>query len=238
MKPSKKRVLPVDIKLQEGVRFEDGTMFVVLRTLEELELFWREHRDQFEFSCGGLGTEQPCFLREYEWVFGTTKAAVVGTVLRWGTSGIGCEFYDESKDDPRSHKYWFQDRDQDRASQIKAGSWTDDDEKTYQADCARRSPETYRGWWQLHNLPDRYDAHGWFNPAIEHEELFDPHMPIEDAARKLKEQTFDDWMRSDAEEIEYHDRKSLDAVITYWHQVKAAGEDYYGQENERTLSNS
>lgn len=37
MKPKKKPLLPVDIKLPERVLLEDGVMFATLRTLDELE---------------------------------------------------------------------------------------------------------------------------------------------------------------------------------------------------------
>jgi hypothetical protein len=40
MKPKKKPLLPVDIKLPERVLLEDGVMFATLRTLDELEQFW------------------------------------------------------------------------------------------------------------------------------------------------------------------------------------------------------
>ena len=86
-------------------------MFVTLRTLDELEQFWEEHKGQFELACEGKGvTSGQTFLREYEWVFGTSKSAVVRTVMRWGRSGIGCDFYDWAKHDPRMHECFFHDR--------------------------------------------------------------------------------------------------------------------------------
>ena len=100
MKTKKKPPLPVDIKLPERVMFDDETMFVTLRTLDELERFWQENKGQFEFACEGKGWENPIFLREYEWVFGTSKSAVVRQVMRRSESGVSCEFYDWAKNDP------------------------------------------------------------------------------------------------------------------------------------------
>ena len=129
MKPKKKPLLPVDIKLPERVLLEGGVMFATLRTLDELEQFWEEHKVQFELACEGKGvTSGQTFLREYEWVFGTSKSAVVRTVMRWGRSGIGCDFYDWAKHDPRMHECFFHDRDAYRDSRIERGKWSDKDE--------------------------------------------------------------------------------------------------------------
>ncbi|PZR33916.1 MAG: hypothetical protein DI524_16890, partial [Ectopseudomonas oleovorans] len=187
MKPKKKPLLPVDIKLPERVLLEEGVMFVTLRTLDELERFWEEHKGQFELACEGKGvTSGQTFLREYEWVFGTSKSAVVRTVMRWGRSGIGCDFYDWAKHDPRMHECFFHDRDAYRDSRIERGKWSDKDEAEYLADYARRTPETYRGWWRFCDLPNGYNPDDWFNPGIDHEELFDPNMALAEVAEKLK----------------------------------------------------
>lgn len=232
MKPKKKPLLPIDIKLPERVLLDDGTMFVTLRTLDELEKFWQEHKGQFEFACVGGGFDDPVYLRRYEWVFGTSKSAVVRTVLRWVECGVGCEFYDWSKNDPSEHASWFRDRDEYRESQIEEGLWSDEDERDYQADCIRRSPETYRGWWQFKNLPGGCNPLDWFNPFTDVEELFDPNMPIAEVERMLQEQTFDDWKESYVVEIDYHDRASLEEAIAYERGNQAAGQGYYGDENE------
>lgn len=233
MRAKKKPLLPVDIKLPERVLLDDGAMFVTLRTLYELEQFWREHKGQFGFACEGNGWANPCFLREYEWVFGMSKSAVVRTVMRWDVSGVGCEFYDWSKHEPNDHAAWFRDRDGYRAFQLEEGLWTDDDEKVYQADCILRSPETYRGRWQLKNLPNGCDPLDWFDDFTV--ELFDPNMPVAEVARTLQEQTFDVWKESaDSVEIEYHDKASIEKMIAYWRHEKAIGQDYYGRENECT----
>lgn len=77
-KLAKKPTLPIQIPLPERVLLENGTMFVTLRTLDELEQFWREHQGQFEFACEGGGCwDNNKYLDHYEWVFGSSKAAVV-----------------------------------------------------------------------------------------------------------------------------------------------------------------
>ena len=232
MKTKKKPLLPVDIKLPERVMFDDGTMFVTLRTLDELEKFWQENKGQFEFACEGKGWESPIFLREYEWIFGTSKSAVVRQVMRWSESGVSCEFYDWAKNDPSMHRCWFNDREAYRDSQIEKGLWSDEDEAAYKADCIRRSPNTYRGWWQLKDIHGGCDPLDWFNPCIHHEELFDPSIPIVQVEETLQEQTFDDWKQSDVYEIEYHDRESIANAIAYSRGEQFDTEAGYGEENE------
>ncbi|WP_148639780.1 hypothetical protein [Paenacidovorax caeni] len=140
---------------------------------------------------------------------------MVRKVMRWGESGVGCEFYDWAKNDPSMYRFWFDDREAYRESQIEKGLWSDQDEADYITDCIRRSPETYRGWWQLKDIPGGCDPLDWFNPCIHHEELFDPNMPISEVEKALQEQTFDDWKQSDVYEIEYHDRESIEDAIAY-----------------------
>lgn len=224
---------PVEIKLPERVLLDDGTMFVTLPTLDELEKFWREHNEHFGFACEGKYWKNPVYLREFEWVFGTSKSAVVRTVMRWSASGVGCEFHDWSKDDPEMHARWFHERDEYRDSQIEDGLWSAEDEMAYQADCVRRSPQTYRGWWQLKNLPGGCDPLDWFGLG-NNEELFDPKMPIAEVERMLQEQTFNDWKDSDVEEVQYHDRTSVEEKISYSRDKQAAGQEHYGDANVAT----
>lgn len=208
-KREKKPRLPVDIKLPERVLLDDGVMFIVLRTLKEFEQFWIEHKGQFKFACQGHAmSDGQTFMREYDWVFGNSKSALVKTVMRWGQSGIGCEFYDWAKYDPEMYEGWFHSRATDRALQIEHGQWSDKDEIEYMS----RSRESYRGWWRFCNLPNCWLESEWFNPCIDHEELVDPAMPLSDVADKLFEQSFDDWRRSSVEELEAHDQQSIEKM--------------------------
>lgn len=224
--------LPVDINLPERVMLDGGTLFVVLPTLDELEVFWNEHKEQFQFACEGKHCERPIYLRPYEWVFGSSKAAVVRTVMRFGQSGVGCEFHDWAQSDPGMHTAFFRERDEYRESQMDRGFWSDEDEASYRMDSIRRTPKTYRGWWQFKDLPGGFNPLDWFNPTIHHEELFDPSMPIAAVESKLLEQTFDDWKASDVYEIEYHDQVSIEETIAYWRGEQADQQGYYGDENE------
>ncbi|WP_460151868.1 hypothetical protein [Pseudomonas sp. S2_B07] len=228
---TKSSQLPVYIELPECTLLEGGTFFVRLRTLDQLDEFWRKHRDKFAFACEGKTSNNPNFLREYEWVFGLTKAGVVSTVLRWGQSGIGCEFYDWATHDPQMHEIFFLDRDAERNSEIEKGTWSEKDEMDFRSDCVRRSAETYRGWWRFCNLPNEY-SYEWLNGGEGHEELIDPHMAYPDVATTLQEQAFDDWRRSDFWELESHDCESVEELIQYWKNERAKGEGYYGDENE------
>jgi hypothetical protein len=233
-KTHKENILPIDMALPERILFDDGVMFVHLRTLDELERFWRENRHRFEYACEGHDrSERQEFLRSYEWIFGKSKAAVVRAVLRWDVMGVGVEFFDFSKHDPEMYAEWFRDRDACRRSEIEQGNWTSDDERNYQADCIRRSPESYKGWWQLKNLPGEWTNSEWFDGWSDREELFDPNMPVATVERILQEQTFDSWQESDSEEIKYHDSDSIDSEIAMWRQLQSLGDDYYGQENEK-----
>lgn len=224
--------LPVFIELPERALLAGGAFFIRLRTLDELDEFWSENRDKFAFACVGRLYDQPSFLHEYEWVFGSTKASVVRTVLRWGQSGIECEFYDWANHDPQMHEMFFLDRDANRDSMIQKGIWSEKDETSFRVDSVRRSAETYRGWWRLCNLPSGYSSSEWLDGGQAHEELIDPHMPYEVVTTTLHEQTFDDWRRSEFGEIESHNVESIDELIQYWKDERAKGEGYYGEENQ------
>jgi len=224
--------LPVHIELTQRTLLGEGTCFVRLRTLDELDEFWSKHREKFPFACEGKNTDEPIFLREYEWVFGPSKAAVIRTVLRWGRSGIDCEFYDWAKLNPQLHEMFFLDRDAYRDAMIERGIWLEKNEADFRSDCVRRTIETYRGWWRFCNLPSGYSPNDWLNGDRGHEELIDPHMAYQRVAITLQEQTFDDWRQSDFWEIESHNVESIDELIQYWKSERATGAGYYGEENE------
>jgi hypothetical protein len=219
---------PVNIPLQERVLLDGGVMFVVLPTLDELAMFWEEHKQVFSYACQGIEWENPQFLRGCEWVFGNSKASVIRSVLRWGKSCIGCEFYDWYKHDNGQHDWWFEERDDERNVSIIRGQWSTKDEAAYLADCKRRTPESYRGWWQFCNIPDGREPNDWFNPSLDPVEIIDPNMPIREVEDILHEQTFDDWKASDVWEIEAHDQESIEETIRYWCRERADGRDYYG----------
>lgn len=211
-------------KPPELVLFDDGTMFVILRTLDELDGFWRENKKRFEFACRDLGGDGSFLLSEYEWIFGSSKSDVVRRVFCWDERDISCEFFDWAKNDPAGHASFFQERDAGRTWSIDNGLWSDEDELAYQVDCIRRTPDTYRGWWRLKNFPFSYDSSS--------EELSDQSMPIAEVERTLQEQIFDEWKMSDVDSIKFHDRDSIKEEIAYWRSDQADGRVYYGEENE------
>ncbi len=232
-KPKIQSPLPVDIAIPEATLSGGGSMFKVLRTLDELDAFWSSNRARFRFACGGVAVrDQQLFLRPYEWVFGNDKADVVHTTMRWGRSGIDCEFYDWARERPHEHSAWFEDRDEHRSEMLQAGRWSAAQEAAYQKDCLARTPETYRGWWRFSNLPGGIELHDWFGDLLERDELHDPNMPSFEAARRLHEQTFDDWRLSDVWEIEAHDSEGMDETVRYWRREQANGQSYYGDESE------
>lgn len=231
--PSKDRPLPADIKLPERELLENGTMFVTLRTIDELQAFWKEHKSQFAYACKGTVVSDAVFLLQYEWVFGVTKAAVVQTVMRWGKSSVGCEFYDWASDDPGMHETWFLDRDSVRDDAIREGSWTDQRQAEYEADCARRSRTTYRGWWRLKDIPGDYDPDDWLQ---NYQEIIDPHLPLLEVERLLQEQTFDQWSEPELNDVSAYDAEQIAEELTRMKLEKARGyTPYYGQENEANL---
>jgi hypothetical protein len=220
----KKTILPIDIERPERVLLEDGTMFVRLPTPDELETFWTEHKEQFPFAADGAPDNgKPVFLDHDEWIFGPSKAAVVKAALRWQAYGIACELYNWAQDEPASHAEWFAIRDADRRVDMKDGRWSSDDEARYQADCLRRTPETYRGWWRLTNLPDDYCADEWFAFGTSHPELNDPGMPIAEVEERLQIQTFDDWQTKDVE-VRFHEGDSIRRWINVWREDEREAE--------------
>jgi len=202
--------LPIEIRLPEKVMLENETMFVILRTLDEFNEFWTANKAKFPFAAS-QGLSDSVFLGKYEWVFGATKAAVVQTVMRWGRSGVECEFFDWSKSEPEWHKAWFLDRESTREAAIRDGSWTEADQAAYAKDCVIRTPESYSGWWRLKNIPGGCDPDEWFS---DYQEIFDPNLPIAEVERLLQEQTFDDWLISDLSSVRSYCAKVMNSEIS------------------------
>jgi len=71
-----------------------------------------------------------------------------------------------------------------------------------------------------------------FPPGSDHAELFDPNLPRVAVEQQLQWETFDAWVDAYPSDIQSHDAASVDETIAYWRSEKAAGESYYGDENE------
>ena len=98
------------------------------------------------------------------------------------------------------------------------------------------TPETYRGWWRLSNLPNGRDFDGWFNGSPD--EINNPNLSLNEVAEIFQIQTFEDWKASGIIDVDFHDANSLDEYIAYWRAERDIGTDYYGQENEVTGTTS
>lgn len=207
MKTKTKHLLPIEIKLPERVSLECGAVFVTLRTLDELEQFWTSSKGQFKYACEGINlvNGNTC-LHSYEWVFGTSKSAVVRTVMRWGQSGIDCIF----------HHYK-----------------PDQFEIMCLSEAKRALPHSYQGSWGFSNVPDGLmTCEEWYQD-FGHEELSDPDMPFPEVINRLCEYTFDVWVEQPYPwEINAYDQNGVLETIRYWLEEKAAGARYYGDENE------
>lgn len=215
---------PVDIALHEPLSAENDVMFVRLPTLDQLEQFWNMHKDRFRFACEGKNIgPRPIFLREYEWVFGTSKAAVVQTVMRWGQSKIGVEYYDWAQSDPELYEAFVADHERDRHIAIERLAWSAEDEERYR----RHPPQSQRGWWRFAGLPDGDDL----GLSGEYEALHDPSLPANEVVQILQERAFEQWQSDDETEVRAHETDSVDETIRYWRGERAGGARHYGDEN-------
>lgn len=214
MKSIAKSLLPIDIKLPESVIQENGTIFVHLNTPSELEVFWKNNSDTYNYAARGVDSGgENYYLEKSEWVFSLTKASLVKTVLRWEKIGLWCRFYEWSKEHPGEWSSFFTDRIRYRIQQISQDSWTTEDEAAYIADSLKRSPATYRGWWEIANTPTALSI-DWFSPNNDFE-LIDPSLPINIVEATIQEAIFDDWKESDALDIEFLDRAGIEEHIEF-----------------------
>ena len=220
-----KPVLLIDIAIPENILLPNGTLFVKLPTLDGLDKFWAENSSRFMYAATGDGFATN-FLNEYEWVFGNTKAAVVETFCRWDEMGITAKFYDWAKEDPRDHTEWFTDRDLE--AKIRSEDGKEPVPPSFYTTC---TPETYRGWWKLHNLPAEFDVNSWSSDDYGFMEIHDWTLPVSTVVAMLQEQMFDDSGR--CEYTQCFDKKALREYIDYWKDERSRGYETYGDPYER-----
>lgn len=228
------------IKPVDRIPLDDGSIFVKLQTIEELEEFWKENQRIYPFFV--RSGSQDSFLDSYDWVFSRSKAGAVKAAFRWDQVGIKCVWYDWVNDtnpvlisDGLDAASWFKDRDEWRKNKIQSGNWTDSDEATYQADLISRSPQTYRGWWVLTNLPNNLTHEELFLDSVtEASSVFDPAISIEDVAKLFQEIIFNLWLDENHAlgSCSFGDQISLAKFIEYWKEERAQNNEYYGEENE------
>lgn len=229
--------LPVEIPLLEGVEI-DGAMFIRLLTLSDVQRFWAGNDIRYSFAAYGCPvTTGQLFLNEYEWIFATTKASLVRAFTRWTQAGIQCVWHDWVNDrsldfDPAfSYLRWFATRAALRMEGRSEHQWTEKQEHEYQRDILLRTPETFRGWWTLKNLPLDMTPDIWLSSRTE---LFDAGLSPVEAAQRMQELTYDSFIDS-SEEIVLLDKDGIDGEIRYWISEKESGADcYYGSRNEPT----
>ena len=129
-----------------------GTLFIVPRTPDALEAFWKVHRHEYAFAIEGADlTHGNWFLRSHEWVFGPDKANLVKTVWRWDQMGLQMRWYDWAKEDPDEYANVQAEMRAYRDMRIKAGKWTDQDEREHEQGLRAR------GYWRVENLPTYYE---------------------------------------------------------------------------------
>lgn len=224
--------LPIDIALKENVEVA-GALFVKLPTLCALQKFWSENKSHYRYAAQGIPvTGGQTYLNGYEWIFATTKTALVDAFTRWDQAGIRCEWYDWGNESEPvfSLKNWFTARDHYRSERMEVGKWTADDEVDYQADCKVRTPETYRGWWTLQNLPHGASFGDWLS-GCRHIEIIDATLPLSEVKRQMQELTYESFS-CNADDISVMDASGVEQEIEYWIEERCAGGDYYGVENE------
>lgn len=178
-------------------------VLVKLKTLSELEAFWRSHRIRFPFAVtAGNNPQGQDLLNRFEWVFGATPEDVVKAVTRWDQCGIRAR--------------WC--------------PWSDDSQDN--AALASISPEevALRGWWVLVNYPEAGDQFCWdgddrgliFNPAILPEHM----------EHQFQLEIFESWCGNE-QDLTAFTSPELDAYVSSGQLHRSSGLDYYGCQNEQ-----
>lgn len=89
-------------------------------------------------------------------------------------------------------------------------------------------PSCEFGFWEFTNLPFGIEYYEWFD--VEPPDITDPHLSTSEVMKIFKLQTFDIW--SFGFPVLFMTQDGVVEEIEYWEQERAAGEDYYGSENE------
>jgi hypothetical protein len=231
MSTETRRLLPRDLPYAPGQILAAGAQFHRLMTLDQLVACWAEHRDTLPYAVTSNATNENWFLESYEWIFAPAIPALIRAVVRWDQFQIATIWYDWAGKRPEEHAAFFQERDQYRARRIAAGAWTHEQEHTFQSD--PRTPHTYRGWWELTNLPTRLPADALLGEFPD--EITDPCLTLQEVEEKFQVQIFESLKGPYAcgNDIETFDRAAVDEHIGYWLDERSCGHDYYGSENEQ-----
>ena len=157
----------------------------------------------------------PFFHDNDDWIFGSSKASVIETLLRWGDSIIDFDFIEFAE---WVVPAYLNDREVFRTEEIEKGRWTDDDEQRYRADCEIRTLETYKGCWDFKDT-DKFSGSFLFEMGMP-EELIDPTMPREKVAELLFPWLFDESVENGGIYFSAHDSDSIDETIKFRHMLE------------------
>lgn len=91
------------------------------------------------------------------------------------------------------------------------------------------------GFWEFTNLPFGIPFHNWFDEPFD---LTDSGLRTDEVLRIFKEKTFDAWNLGSSFLVVFMNSEEIDEEVRYWQEMRAAGEDYYGSENEPNLLQS
>jgi hypothetical protein len=222
---------PSDFRYSPGQDLPGGVRFLCLRTLDELAKFWKRQRDTLPYAVGstsGHAGVENWFLQPYEWIFAPSRAAAIRAVLRWDHYRIHAVWFDWASECPAEHAEYFRVLQQTRVRYKAAGAWTAQQERDFQ----RRTPETYRGWWELTNLPARLPASALLGDFPD--EIFDRSLTAAQVEEKFQLQIFESYkgLYSSRGHMETFDRAAMDRHIDYCFDDRRRGGDYYGSCNE------
>jgi hypothetical protein len=223
--------LPSDFPYSPGQELPGGGRFLRLRTLDELTRFWKRQRDALPYAVGSTFTTEGSenwFLAPYDWIFAPTRSAAIRAVLRWDQYPIRAAWFDWAGQCPKEHAEYFRVLQQTRERYKAAGAWTAEQERDFQ----RRTPETYRGWWELTNLPTRLPASALLGDFPD--EIFDRALTAAQVEEKFQLQIFESYkaLYSSHGHMQTFDRAAMDRHIDYCYDDRRRGGDYYGSCNE------
>lgn len=85
------------------------------------------------------------------------------------------------------------------------------------------------GFWEFSKLPFGIPFWNWFDELFD---LTDPDLSTEKVMQIFKEKTFDAWGRGTGFPVVFMNSREMDEEVLYWQEQRAAGEEYYGSENE------
>lgn len=178
-------------------------VLVTLKTLPELEAFWRKYQSSLPYSVTAYnclaGQE---FLRPFEWVFASSETELVKALTRWDQSDMF----------------------------VKWRPWAEDNLANAELAAVTPASVMLRGWWVLVNYPALGDEFCWEAPDIGM--VDDLGITPEDMAQQFQEELFASWRANDSDLMAFTPEE-LDLYLVEWSERKRDGREYYGHRNEK-----